>query len=29
VANDLPKIAALKSLFPDEYRDHPVLVGAL
>jgi peptide-methionine (S)-S-oxide reductase len=29
VANDLPKIGALKALFPDEYRDQPVLVGTL
>lgn len=29
VFNDLPKIAALKSLFPDAYRDEPVLVGTL
>lgn len=29
VVNDLPKIAALKSLFPDEYREEPVLVGTL
>jgi len=29
VYNDLPKIEALKSLFPDAYRDEPVLVGAL
>ncbi|GLQ09503.1 peptide methionine sulfoxide reductase MsrA [Devosia yakushimensis] len=29
VVNDLPKIAALKSLFPDEYREDPVLVGTL
>jgi peptide-methionine (S)-S-oxide reductase len=26
--NDLPKIAALKRLFPDRYRDAPVLVAA-
>lgn len=29
VINDLPKIAALKSIFPDFYRDEPVLVGSL
>ena len=29
VYNDLPKVAALKSLFPEEYRDQPVLVGTL
>ncbi|WP_442882086.1 peptide-methionine (S)-S-oxide reductase MsrA [Devosia sp.] len=29
VYHDLPKIAALKSLFPDAYRDDPVLVGTL
>lgn len=29
VFNDLPKIAALKDLFPKVYRDEPVLVGAL
>ena len=29
VINDLPKVAALKSLFPDTYRDEPVLVGTL
>lgn len=29
VVNDLPKIDALKSLFPDEYREEPVLVGTL
>lgn len=29
VINDLPKVAALKSLFPGEYRDEPVLVGTL
>jgi peptide-methionine (S)-S-oxide reductase len=28
VINDLPKIEALKRLFPDEYRSEPVLVGA-
>lgn len=28
VINDLPKIAALKRLFPNDYRDDPVLVGA-
>lgn len=27
--HDLPKIAALKALFPDAYRDNPVLVGTL
>jgi len=27
VYNDLPKVAALKALFPDYYRDNPVLVG--
>ena len=27
--HDLPKIAALKSLFPGQYRDEPVLVGML
>jgi peptide-methionine (S)-S-oxide reductase len=27
--HDLPKIAALKALFPDAYRDQPVLVGML
>ncbi len=27
VVNDLPKIAALKRLFPGQYRDDPVLVG--
>ncbi|KQX42756.1 methionine sulfoxide reductase A [Devosia sp. Root436] len=27
--HDLPKIAALKALFPDAYRDDPVLVGTL
>ncbi|HXW19631.1 MAG TPA: peptide-methionine (S)-S-oxide reductase MsrA, partial [Roseiarcus sp.] len=26
--NDLPKVAALKRLFPDQYRSDPVLVGA-
>jgi peptide-methionine (S)-S-oxide reductase len=26
--NDLPKVAALKRLFPDQYRPDPVLVGA-
>ena len=26
--NDLPKVAALKHMFPDLYRDKPVLVGA-
>jgi peptide-methionine (S)-S-oxide reductase len=29
VVNDLPKVAALKQLFPDAYRDEPVLVGTL
>lgn len=29
VVNDLPKIAALKAIFPDEYRAEPVLVGTL
>lgn len=29
VINDLPKIAALKAFFPDEYREEPVLVGTL
>ncbi|MHA6690623.1 peptide-methionine (S)-S-oxide reductase MsrA [Devosia sp. A449] len=29
VVNDLPKVAALKALFPDAYRDEPVLVGTL
>lgn len=29
VINDLPKIAALKALFPDDYREEPVLVGRL
>lgn len=29
VVNDLPKIEALKSLFPTEYRGEPVLVGTL
>ena len=29
VINDLPKIAALQRLFPDAYRDEPVLVGTL
>ena len=29
VFHDLPKIAALKALFPDAYRDEPVLVGML
>ena len=28
VHNDLPKIAALRRLYPDEYRADPVLVGA-
>jgi len=28
VINDLPKIQALKQLFPDYYRDSPVTVGA-
>ena len=29
VIHDLPKIAALKALFPDDYRAEPVLVGTL
>jgi peptide-methionine (S)-S-oxide reductase len=29
VFHDLPKIAALKTLFPEAYRDEPVLVGTL
>jgi peptide-methionine (S)-S-oxide reductase len=29
VYHDLPKIAALKSIFPEAYRDEPVLVGML
>jgi peptide-methionine (S)-S-oxide reductase len=29
VYHDLPKIAALKQLFPDAYKDEPVLVGQL
>ena len=29
VVHDLPKIAALKEIFPQEYRDTPVLVGTL
>jgi peptide-methionine (S)-S-oxide reductase len=29
VHHDLPKIAALKALFPQSYRDEPVLVGTL
>ncbi|WP_298426127.1 peptide-methionine (S)-S-oxide reductase MsrA [Rhodoblastus sp.] len=29
VVNDLPKIDALKRLYPDEYRADPVLVGAV
>lgn len=29
VFHDLPKIAALKQLFPEAYRDKPVLVGTL
>ncbi|WP_396119602.1 peptide-methionine (S)-S-oxide reductase MsrA [Devosia aquimaris] len=29
VVHDLPKIAALKAIFPQEYRDTPVLVGTL
>lgn len=29
VIHDLPKIAALKALFPEVYRDEPVLVGSL
>ena len=28
VYNDLPKVAALKQLYPGFYRDEPVLVGA-
>jgi peptide-methionine (S)-S-oxide reductase len=28
VINDIPKVEALKRLFPDEYRSEPVLVGA-
>jgi peptide-methionine (S)-S-oxide reductase len=28
VFNDLPKVAALKRLFPNDYRNDPVLVGA-
>jgi len=28
VINDLPKVAALKRLFPDSYREEPVLVAA-
>ncbi len=28
VFNDLPKVAALKRLFPEVYRAEPVLVGA-
>jgi peptide-methionine (S)-S-oxide reductase len=28
VINDLPKVEALKQLFPDQYRSDPVLVGA-
>lgn len=28
VINDLPKVAAMKSFFPGEYREQPVLVGA-
>jgi peptide-methionine (S)-S-oxide reductase len=28
VINDLPKVAALKRLFPDQYRPDPVLVGS-
>lgn len=29
VVHDLPKITALQALFPEAYRDEPVLVGAL
>jgi peptide-methionine (S)-S-oxide reductase len=29
VVNDLPKVAALEALFPDDYRAEPVLVGEL
>jgi peptide-methionine (S)-S-oxide reductase len=29
VYNDLPKVAALKALFPTEYQEQPVLVGQL
>ncbi|KKC38713.1 methionine sulfoxide reductase A [Devosia epidermidihirudinis] len=29
VINDLPKVTALQKLFPNEYRDQPVLVGTL
>jgi peptide-methionine (S)-S-oxide reductase len=29
VVHDLPKIAALKQIFPDAYRDEPILVGTL
>lgn len=29
VVHDLPKIAALKAIFPNVYRDEPVLVGTL
>lgn len=29
VVHDLPKIAALKAIFPDAYRDEPALVGTL
>ena len=29
VINDLPKVAALQSLFPNAYRDEPALVGML
>jgi peptide-methionine (S)-S-oxide reductase len=29
VMHDLPKIAALKSIFPEAYREEPVLVGTL
>ena len=28
VVNDLPKIEELKEIFPDLYRDSPVLVGS-
>ena len=27
--HDLPKVAALKQIFPEAYRDEPVLVGTL
>lgn len=29
VVNDLPKIEALKSIFPEQYREEPALVGTL